>query len=201
MWIADPIAVGKEKFQTDDYVFVANEDSVKRQKTGDAGTNGAASRRANSDWVARILEIRALDELHVYARVYWMYWPDELPANTQVGGKVIRGGRQPYHGKHELVASNHSEFEFWIYRLTCVHADMAGMLVDVINAVSVTVHAQVNHWVETDEEDSQDSLYWRQALNCNTSRLSVRELPCVPVYVLIYARANWLCVCVCDPGR
>ena len=48
--------------------------------------------------MARVLEIRAQDEAHVYLRVYWMYWPDELPA-----------GRQPYHGAKELVASNHME--------------------------------------------------------------------------------------------
>lgn len=101
--------MGKEKFHTDDFVFVANEESVKRQKTGENGANGAEVRRANNDWVARILEIRASDEQHVYARVYWMYWPDELPAGTHVGRKTIRGGRQPHHGKHELIASNHSE--------------------------------------------------------------------------------------------
>lgn len=115
-------AVGKEKFHADDFVFVANEDSVKRQKTSDPGANGATTttRRANSDWVARILEIRALDEQHVYARVFWMYWPDELPAGTHLGGKTLRGGRQPYHGKHELIASNHSASDSSGLRLVAV---------------------------------------------------------------------------------
>jgi len=49
-------------------------------------------------WVARVLEIRAVDEAHVYLRVYWLYWPEELP-----------GGRQQYHGQKELVASNHMD--------------------------------------------------------------------------------------------
>jgi hypothetical protein len=49
-------------------------------------------------WVARVLGIKAKDEAHVYLRVYWMYWPEELPC-----------GRQPYHGQRELVASNHME--------------------------------------------------------------------------------------------
>lgn len=143
--------MGKDKFHTDDYVFVANEESLKRQRTGDA-SGGIAARKKNGDWVARILEIRALDEQHVYARVFWMYWPDELPAGTSVGRKTIRGGRQSYHGEHELIASNH---------------------MDVINAISVTMAAQVNQWVETDDDDSQPSLYWRQAFNCSTKRLSV----------------------------
>ncbi len=65
-------------------------------------------KKSDDDWVARILEIRASDEHHVYARVYWMYWPDELPQGTHDGRKTIQG-RQPYHGLNELVASNHSE--------------------------------------------------------------------------------------------
>lgn len=59
-------------------------------------------------WVAKILEIRAVDEIHVYARVYWMYFPDELPVNTHDNGKLV-SGRQPYHGQNELIASNHSK--------------------------------------------------------------------------------------------
>jgi len=65
-------------------------------------------KKSEDGWVARILEIRASDEHHVYARVYWMYWPDELPQRTHAGKKAVRG-RQPYHGMNELVASNHSK--------------------------------------------------------------------------------------------
>jgi hypothetical protein len=64
--------------------------------------------KSDDDWVARILEIRASDEHHVYARVYWMYWPDELPQGTHDGKKLVQG-RQPYHGTSELIASNHSK--------------------------------------------------------------------------------------------
>jgi len=150
--------LGKEKFYTDDFVFVANEETVKRQKANDGGANGSQLRRADNGWVARILEIRASDEQHVYARVYWMYWPEELPAGTHCGRKTIRGGgRQPYHGQHELIASNH---------------------MDVINAVSVTMAAEVNHWIETDEDDTQPALYWRQAYNLNTSQLSPAKEVC-----------------------
>ncbi|KAL8714761.1 MAG: hypothetical protein Q9220_001274 [cf. Caloplaca sp. 1 TL-2023] len=48
--------------------------------------------------IARILEIRALDPRNVYIRVYWLYRPEEAP-----------GGRQPYHGKNEMIASNRME--------------------------------------------------------------------------------------------
>ncbi|KAF3902642.1 hypothetical protein ABW20_dc0102125 [Dactylellina cionopaga] len=49
-------------------------------------------------WVARILQIKAHDAAHVYARIAWFYWPDELPQ-----------GRQAYHGCNELVESNHPD--------------------------------------------------------------------------------------------
>ncbi|CAL8575206.1 hypothetical protein XPA_001145 [Xanthoria parietina] len=47
---------------------------------------------------ARIIEIRAHDTKNVYIRLYWLYTPDQL-----------RGGRQPYHGKDELIVTSHME--------------------------------------------------------------------------------------------
>lgn len=63
---------------------------------------------ATDYWVARILEIRALDADNVYARIFWMYSPDELPPNTLSNEDYV-SGRQLYHGQHELIASNHSQ--------------------------------------------------------------------------------------------
>lgn len=88
-------------------MYVANEATIERQKAGNPQAMGPI-RKSDDDWVARILEIRAADEHHVYARVYWMYSPDELPSNTLDGKKTVHG-RQPYHGKNELIASNHSK--------------------------------------------------------------------------------------------
>ena len=61
-------------------------------------------------WVARILEIRAADEHHVYARVYWMYSPDELPPNTVINRQLV-SEQQTHYGRNELIASNHSEWK------------------------------------------------------------------------------------------
>ncbi|EPS38407.1 hypothetical protein H072_7852 [Dactylellina haptotyla CBS 200.50] len=47
---------------------------------------------------ARVLEIRASDPSHVYLRVAWFYWPDELPM-----------GRKEYHGLDEIIESNHPD--------------------------------------------------------------------------------------------
>lgn len=50
-------------------------------------------------WVAKVLEIRAEDSSHVFLRVLWLYWPEELP----------KTGRLPCHASSELIASNYME--------------------------------------------------------------------------------------------
>ncbi|UKZ46559.1 hypothetical protein TrVGV298_000764 [Trichoderma virens] len=142
------------KYYTEDFVYVANEATMERQNSLPAGATKVAKKA--DYWVARILEVRASDEHHVYARVYWMYWPEELPLGTLDGKKQI-SGRQPYHGQHELVASNH---------------------MDIINVVSVVMGVNVKQWIESNDDDIQESLYWRQAFNCRTSELSSVALVC-----------------------
>jgi hypothetical protein len=101
------LAVNSIKYYREDFVYVANESTVNHQKTTNDGKGGY--KKSDVKWVARILEIRASDEHHVYARVYWMYWSDELPPGT-IDRKMTVQGRQPYHGTDELIASNHSTF-------------------------------------------------------------------------------------------
>ena len=103
-----PRAVNGIKYFSEGFIYVANDFSIERQKAVNNNEPMQYRKKSDDDWVARILEIRASDEHHVYARVYWMYWPDELPQGTHDGRKTIQG-RQPYHGLNELVASNHSE--------------------------------------------------------------------------------------------
>ncbi|QKD57457.1 uncharacterized protein FOBCDRAFT_277091 [Fusarium oxysporum Fo47] len=142
------------KYYSEGFVYVANESTVEHQKATNDVKGGY--KRSNDKWVARILEIRASDEHHVYARVYWMYWPDELPPGTIDRKKTVQG-RQPYHGTNELIASNH---------------------MDIINVVSVTAPAIVNQWIESDDEEIQDALYWRQAYDCRKPQLSSVSIIC-----------------------
>lgn len=105
-WVADLYQlVNGQTYYKDDFILVANENTMELQKHG---SNAILNPRTTNCWVARIVEIRATDERHVYARVYWMYSPDELPA-SMIGGKKLAAGRQPYHGVSELIASNHSK--------------------------------------------------------------------------------------------
>ena len=63
---------------------------------------------SSNEWVARILEIRASDEYHVYARVYWMYSPHDLPCKTARNhGRAVE--RSQFYGHDEMIASNHSK--------------------------------------------------------------------------------------------
>lgn len=106
------IIVNGIKYYSEGFIFVANSSMIQRQKIPDEAMQ--SGKRSDDNWVARILEVRASDEHHVYARVYWMYWPDELPSGTQDGKKYVQG-RQPYHGRNELIASNHSTFSWAIW--------------------------------------------------------------------------------------
>ena len=101
-------AVNGVKYFSEGFIYVANDSSIERQKAVANNEPSQPRKKSDDDWVARILEIRASDEHHVYARVYWMYWPDELPQGTYDGKKAVHG-RQPYHGLNELIASNHSK--------------------------------------------------------------------------------------------
>ncbi|KAL8722378.1 MAG: hypothetical protein Q9181_007498 [Wetmoreana brouardii] len=96
--------------------------------------------------VARILEIRARDSQNVYVRVYWLYRPEEIPS-----------GRQPYHGEHELVATNHME---------------------IVDTLRVIRPARVNH-LEDEKlwfRIPKVGLYWRQRYNFILQELS-RMIP------------------------
>lgn len=128
--------VGTENFALNEHIFV-NHSNIPH------GTDLGAS-DDKKFWVARVLEIRAIDESHVYLRVYWLYWPEELP-----------GGRQPYHGAKEIIASNHME---------------------IIDAMTVSGRATVKHWMELDEEEDLPDLFWRQKFDYPTQMLmEVRE--------------------------
>jgi hypothetical protein len=51
-----------------------------------------------TQWVGLVLEVKAANSSEVWLRVFWLYWPEELPK-----------GRKDYHGNQELIMSNHME--------------------------------------------------------------------------------------------
>jgi hypothetical protein len=58
-------------------------------------------------------------------------------------------------------------------RMSIRHLLTLLLVVDIINVVSVTGQANVTHWLEENDEEILNSLYWRQALDTRTLELSV----------------------------
>lgn len=158
----DILTVSEQVYKLQDYVFVQPPDGV----SGVQSNAVMEESGVHEFWVARILEIRAKDEGHVYARViaedhsimleltplqlYWMYWPDDLPMLKDCA--VTAAGRRNYHGKHELIASNHME---------------------ILSVCTFAGLASVSLWQETDDDEAQTGLYWRQTYDYRTGQLSV----------------------------
>ncbi len=146
--------MNNEKYLSSEFVFVANDNFIARDKLGE---DPNAQVGPCNIWVAQVLEIRALDQRHVYTRVCWMYSPDDMPE-----------GRRPHHSKNELIASNHR-----IWAIIAIEVVTLTHIVDVINVLSIVGHAKVKQWIEADDDEILDALYWRQAFDYYTSQLSV----------------------------
>jgi hypothetical protein len=149
--------LGGHKYERNDFIFVANEKSVKRQALMDSAKHGGAREEEDENWVARVLEIRASDQNHVYACIHWLYRPCDIPHGTSEGKKKIQG-RQPYHATKELIFSNH---------------------LDVIDVLSVLGPADVVQWNGSLDEEIKHTLFWRQAYNWRRSRISSTHRICI----------------------
>jgi hypothetical protein len=109
-------------------------------------------------WIARVLQVRAKDNSHVYALVAWMYWPDELLKPKKYSPDQVdrSGGKRTYHGNNEVVASNYLE---------------------VLDVLSFAGKADVQYWDEdVDGDQIKSLLYWRQTYSQQTQALSVSVL-------------------------
>ncbi|KAL8670726.1 MAG: hypothetical protein Q9168_004753 [Polycauliona sp. 1 TL-2023] len=96
---------------------------------------------------ARILEIRAKDAKNVYIRLYWLYMPDHLPS-----------GRQPYHGKDELIATNHME---------------------IVDASRVIKPITVVDLRRREGSGPTPEMYWRQTFHVLTEEVSPPQSHCI----------------------
>lgn len=98
-------------------------------------------------WKAQILEVRAVDENHVYLRIVWLYRPQDLP-----------DGPKKYHGIYELVPSNY---------LQVVNAM-------TVNKKIIVQRWDENQEDEPPGDDGE--YYWRQTFDALTNTASVRSL-------------------------
>lgn len=136
-----------EQFAVHDFVFVNHSGAPLEQGTQAPRRDERDERDEKSYWVARVLEIAAIDARHVYLRVFWAYWPDELP-----------GGRRPYHGANELVVSNHMD-------IVDAHA--------VAGRAQVMHWRELD---DDDNDENPPGLFWRQKYTFQNEALSVCSL-------------------------
>ncbi|RMD40087.1 hypothetical protein DV735_g5061, partial [Chaetothyriales sp. CBS 134920] len=85
-------------FPIDTFILVNRTYPPPPPPPADATQEEVLNYQRTNTWVGKIQETRAEDEHRVFLRVFWLYWPQELP-----------DGPQPYHGQQELVLSNHAE--------------------------------------------------------------------------------------------
>lgn len=55
-------------------------------------------------WPAKILKVIAGNESHVYLLVNYFFRPEDIEPGMVKGSK--KAGRQPYHSRNEVIASN-----------------------------------------------------------------------------------------------
>lgn len=137
--------VDNEKYSSGDYVYVLPPTLTRVSEPKD-----------KDFWIAMILEIRAADASNVFVLVVWLYWPEQL-IGAHVGKEKAEGGARAYHGKSELIASNHLE---------------------ILNVHSFAGKATVEHWLEEDDGSIQEELYWRQTYDIHTRNLSALRKHC-----------------------
>lgn len=132
--VKDPFVV---VYSAGQIVYVNRHNPIPPSPPADATEEEKLQYDKENLWVGLISEFRAENQEKVYVKVFWLYWPEELPM-----------GRQPYHGKRELVLSNH---------------------VDVIEAQTIASHAEISQWDENDDSNKTvlQERYWRQTLDLN----------------------------------
>ncbi|TKA55265.1 hypothetical protein B0A49_07907 [Cryomyces minteri] len=82
------LTLTSEKFEIGDVVLVQKDEVQGSKEDIDV----------QSQWKAKLLEVRARGPEHVFVRVYWLYRPEDIP-----------GGRKPHHGRNELLPSDYMD--------------------------------------------------------------------------------------------
>ncbi|KAH6961900.1 hypothetical protein BKA56DRAFT_599551 [Ilyonectria sp. MPI-CAGE-AT-0026] len=78
------------KYSLNDFIYAKKDTNVSRLQVTPNSLHEFELRKIGFR-VAKILEIRASDESHVFLRVCWMYQPDEQLTNTQQRGLALHG--------------------------------------------------------------------------------------------------------------
>ncbi|EME43984.1 hypothetical protein DOTSEDRAFT_53220 [Dothistroma septosporum NZE10] len=129
--------VGTESIATGQCVLIKQDDSEE------------AILDLTAQWKAKVLEVRALDQEHVFIRVAWLNRPEDL-----------ENGRQDYHGANELIPTN---------RMDVIDAMSVNGSFEIVKwDDSDNDTAVVN----------EEQYFWRQTLDFIDNRISKLRLMC-----------------------
>lgn len=123
-------------FRAGDYVLLNRMDPPPPAPAEDASPEEVLRYQRESTWVGRIQQAKAESEQKVMLRVFWLYWPEELPM-----------GSQPYHGHSELVMSNYTD------------------IIDATSIASAAEISHWNEWDDSIDDRPLNSLFWRQTFD------------------------------------
>lgn len=132
---------------------------VKHDETEDALIDPTAQ------WKARVLEVRALDQEHVYIRVVWLNRPEDLEI-----------GRKDYHGKNELIPTNQMD------------------IIDAMAVNGALKVMHWNELEDGDDAamPHEDDFFWRYTFDfVNTKSFSVRVQKALLLFFALTSRRSY----------
>ena len=125
-----------QTFTPHDYILVNRTDPPPTPPPQDAPPEEVLKYQRDNMWVGRIQQAKAESPAKVWLRVFWFYWPEELPM-----------GAQHYHGQSELVLSNYTD------------------IIDATTISGRADISHWDEFKDSEDDKSLGALYWRQTFD------------------------------------
>jgi hypothetical protein len=128
----------EQTFSAREFIFVNKSDPPPRPPHEDAPPEEVLKYQRDNMWIGRIQQAKAETPQKVWLRVFWLYWPAELPM-----------GAQHYHGQAELILSNYTD------------------IIDATTISGRAEISHWDEFKDEDDDKDLNSLYWRQTFDCS----------------------------------
>ncbi len=126
----------EETFSPHDCILVNRTEPPPTPPPEDAPPEEVLKYQRDNMWVGRIQQAKAESAARVWLRVFWFYWPEELPM-----------GAQHYHGRSELVLSNYTD------------------IIDATTISGRADISHWDEFKDSEDDKSLNALYWRQTFD------------------------------------
>lgn len=127
-----------QDFGRGDYIVVNKTDPPPTPPHEDAPPEEVLKYQRDNSWIGRIQQAKAESASEVWIRVFWFYWPEELPM-----------GIQQYHGRSELILSNYTD------------------IIDARAISGRAEISHWDEYKDADDDLDLTALYWRQTYDLN----------------------------------